>query len=306
MIAVLGPGGVGGFLAAALTRAGEEVIVVAREATPQAGIEVQSRLLGDFAVTPPVTTRLTDPPDVLFVCTKATTLEPALDRIVIQPGLVIPLLNGVEHMAALRQRFDRVLAAVIRIDSDRPEPGRIVQKSPGARIDLAGQPPAVAGALARAGFEVRTGDSEPRVLWSKLTRLNALALTTSAADRPLGFIREDPRWRSALEGAVRETAAAANAEGAALDPADTLAELDQAHADLGSSMQRDIAAGRAPELDAIAGAVIRAADRHTLDHPVTTWLHDRVAARIKNSPRDSACAAGERWIKRGKVAGGDA
>ena len=61
---------------------------------------------------------------------------------------------------------------------------------------------------------------------------------------------------------------------------DTLAELEQAHADLGSSMQRDIAAGREPELDAIAGAVIRAADRHGLDHPVTSWLRDRVAARI--------------------------
>jgi 2-dehydropantoate 2-reductase len=281
MIAVLGPGGVGGFLAAALTHAGEDVIVVAREAAAFSEIHIRSRLLGEFAATPEVTTRLTTAPNVLFVCTKATTLEPALDRIATQPGVVIPLLNGVEHMAALRRRFDRVLAAVIRIDSDRPEPGRIVQKSPGARIDLAGEPPAIAGPLARAGFEVRTGESEPRVLWSKLTRLNALALTTSAADRPLGFIREDPRWRSALEGAVRETGAAANAEGAAIDPADTLAELEQAHADLGSSMQRDIAAGREPELDAIAGAVIRAADRHGLDHPVTTWLHGRVAARIR-------------------------
>src|SRR5436305_594747 len=99
MIAVLGPGGVGGFLAAALTRAGEHVVVVAREATARPGIEVHSRLLGDFAVTPPVTTRLTDPPEALFVCTKATTLEPALDRIATQPRVVIPLLNGVEHMA---------------------------------------------------------------------------------------------------------------------------------------------------------------------------------------------------------------
>lgn len=279
MIAVLGPGGVGGFLAAALRRAGEDVIVVAREPAAFSEIHVRSRLLGDFAATPEVTTRLTTAPDVLFVCTKATTLEPALDRIAAQPGVVIPLLNGVEHMAALRRRFDRVLAAVIRIDSDRPEPGRIVQKSPGARIDLAGEPPAIAAPLARAGFEVRTGESEPRVLWSKLTRLNALALTTSAADRPLGFIREDPRWRSALEGAVRETAAAANAEGAALDPVDTLAELDQAHADLGSSMQRDIAASRETELDAIAGSVLRAAARHGLACPTIEHLAAQVARR---------------------------
>ncbi|MBV9310195.1 MAG: hypothetical protein JOZ73_05155, partial [Solirubrobacterales bacterium] len=32
-IAVLGPGGVGGFIAAALSRAGEDVLVIAREGT---------------------------------------------------------------------------------------------------------------------------------------------------------------------------------------------------------------------------------------------------------------------------------
>ena len=66
---------------------------------------------------------------------------------------------------------------------------------------------------------------------------------------------------------MAETAAVAAADGATLDPAATLAELEAAHAELGSSMQRDIAAGREPELDAIAGAVLRAAARHGLRCP---------------------------------------
>ena len=287
MIAVLGPGGVGGYLAAALERAGHPVVVVAREDTAErivsGGIAVQSRVLGDFTAAPAATARLSDSVDVLFVATKANALDAALDRVAAPPALVIPLLNGIEHMGTLRRRFDHVHAAVIRIDSDRPEAGRIVQKSPTARIDLAGEPPPVADPLRQAGFEVRTGEPEARVLWSKLTRLNALALTTSAADRPIGYIRADPRWRSALEGCIRETAAVANAERAGLDPADTLAELEQAHADLGSSMQRDIAAGREPELDAIAGAVIRAGVRHGLELPVTVWLRNRVATRIERA-----------------------
>jgi 2-dehydropantoate 2-reductase len=44
-------------------------------------------------------------------------------------------------------------------------------------------------------------------------------------------------------------------------------------------MQRDIAAGREPELDAIAGAVIRAAARHNLRCPTVRWLTGRVAGR---------------------------
>jgi hypothetical protein len=31
-------------------------------------------------------------------------------------------------------------------------------------------------------------------------RLNALACTTSASDRPIGLIRSDPEWRAALDG----------------------------------------------------------------------------------------------------------
>jgi 2-dehydropantoate 2-reductase len=285
-IAVLGPGGVGGFIAAALARAGQDVVVVAREPTAELinrdGIEVRSAVLGDFRARPTATPRLERSVEVLIVATKATALDSALARIEAEPGQVVPLLNGIEHLDRLRRRFERVAAGVIRIDSDRPEPGRVVQKSPSARVDLAGDDPAV-GRLAQrlqgAGIEVRTGQSEAQLMWSKLMRLNALACTTSAADRTLGPIRDDPEWRTVLEACVEETAAVARAEGAALDARDTLDELERAHADLGSSMQRDLAAGREPELDAIAGAVIRAGARHGLACPTVTRLRDLIAAR---------------------------
>ena len=44
-------------------------------------------------------------------------------------------------------------------------------------------------------------------------------------------------------------------------------------------MQRDIASGREPELDAIAGAVLRAGARNGLRCPTVQWLAERVAAR---------------------------
>ncbi len=292
-IAVLGPGGVGGFVAAALSRQGVAVMVIAREPTAtqvaEHGIEVRSRTLdADFTAHPQVTTELSTPVDHLLVATKAGGLEAGLDRVQADPGLVVPLLNGLDHMEVLRTRFgsERVAAGVIRIESDRPRPGVIVQTSPVARVDLAAEDPSLepavrslAAQLHAAGLETRVSASERQVLWSKLARLNALSLTTSASDRPIGLVRTDPRWRSALEGAVSETVAVANADGAHLDPADTLAELDQAHAELGSSMRRDIAAGREPELDALAGAVLRAAARHGLRCPTVTWLAERVAQR---------------------------
>jgi 2-dehydropantoate 2-reductase len=287
-VAVLGPGGVGGFVAAALARARVNVVVVAREPAATAlsltGVTVRSAALGNFVAHPGVVAELKEAVDVLLVATKATGLEGALDQINAPPGLVVPLLNGVEHLAVMRERLgrDRVVAGVIRIESDRPRPGEIVQTSPGCRIDIAGARPEVmelAQALEVAGIATRTGATEANVMWSKLVRLCALALTTSAADRPLGFVRSDPRWRSALDNAVAETARVAAAEGATLEPAATIAELESAHAELGSSMQRDIAAGREPELDAIAGAVLRAGARHGIRCPTISWLTERVAQR---------------------------
>jgi 2-dehydropantoate 2-reductase len=291
-VAVLGPGGVGGFVAAALTRAGIGTVVVARPETAaiinQRGLEIrESAVLGPFTAHPPAVERLEEEVDVLLVATKAGGLVEALERVAVEPGLVVPLLNGVEHMDVLRERFgDSLVAGVIRVESDRPEPGVIVQSSPGAQVDIASAPeklvPAVsalADALGGAGLQVRTGDPAAVVLWSKLARLAPLALTTSASDRPIGFVRSDPRWRSALEGAVRETVAVAQTEGADLDATRTLEELQSAHAELGSSMQRDIAAGRSPELDPVVGAVLRAGARHGLRSPTLAWLRDQVARR---------------------------
>lgn len=303
-IAVLGPGGVGGFLAAALERCGERATVVAREPTArhisEAGIEVDSRRLGHFTVHPPAVSSLRTGTEVLLVATKAVGLDRALDRIDVTPELVVPLLNGLDHMDVLRKRFgpDRVAAGTIRIESDRPEVGRILQTSPFLRVDLASDRPEpaehlalLAGTLERAGVPAKVCPSEAQILWSKLVRLNALALTTSAIDRPIGVIRSDPEWRGALRGCIEEAAAVARADGAEIDPSARLAELDEAHPELGSSMQRDIAAGREPELDAIAGSVLRAAQRHRIDCPIITRLTMQVAARAGIAPPAVATAA---------------
>lgn len=292
-VAVLGPGGVGGLVAAALAHAGEEVVVVAREATAEViareGIEVSSVRLGHFRASPHATARLDQDVDVLIVATKATALAEALERVQGEPALVVPLLNGIEHLDALRVRFgaERVVAAVIRVDSQRPAAGRVVHTSQYLRIDLSDersgqreQIARLAAALERAGIPVRVGGSGAEVMWSKLVRLNALALTTSAFDATIGEIRADPGRRATLEAAVSETAAVAAADGAAIDPAATLAELEQAHPELTSSMHRDIADGRAPELDAIAGAVLRAARRHGMSCRTVSELADQVARRL--------------------------
>ncbi len=296
-IAVLGPGGVGGLLAGALDRAGAQVVVVARESTAavisEHGLRVSSVSLGEFVARPRVLERLAEPVDALIVATKAAGLAPALERIATPPKLVLPLLNGLDHIALLREHFtaDSVVAGSIRVEADRPQAGVVVHTSPFLLVEMASRYARaregmreLENALNEAGVRARVLDSEAQVMWSKLVRLNALACTTSAYDKLLGEIRSTPALRADLVSAIEEGCAVGRAEGAQdVDPAKALAELTAAHATLGSSMQRDIAAGRPPELDAIPGSVLRAGARHGLQCPTIERLVAMIAARINTA-----------------------
>ena len=241
-VAVLGPGGVGGLIAGLLERdraqalaestnavsgrepdtavAGGEVIVVAQESTAAViardGLHVQSVTFGDFTAHPRAVARLQEPVDALIVATKAAGLAPALERIAVEPRVVLPLLNGLDHLTLLRERFTpgTVLAGSIRVEADRPAPGVIVHTSPFLLVSMAGAEPAVhpamqalADTLSHAGVPIKVQDSEADVMWSKLVRLNALACTTSAYDVLLGEIRSTPELRADLEGAIEEACA---------------------------------------------------------------------------------------------------
>ena len=138
-------------------------------------------------------------------------------------------------------------------------------------------------------------------MWSKLVRLNALACTTSAYDKLLGEIRSTPELRADLVGAIEEACRRRARRGRPTwTPASAIDELERAHDTLGSSMQRDIAAGRTPELDAIPGSVLRAAARHGLRCPTIERLvdddrrarRDRAAASLARRLRPRAERAG--------------
>jgi 2-dehydropantoate 2-reductase len=269
------------------------VTVVARRETAEAiasgGLQVSSAALDDsFSVRPRVVSTLDEDVDVLLVAPKATALGPALSQVRSSPGLVVPLLNGLAHRVPLAARFgDSAVAGTIRVESERVAPGVIEQRSPGVRIELASGDPARRGSLdslvstlAAAGITAAVGESEAEVTWSKLCRLCPLALTTTAFDRPLGPIRDTPELADQLRAAVEEACAVAAAEGASIDPRDTLAELTEAHATLSSSMARDVAAGNEPELDSIAYAVTAVGARHSVPTPTIASLAAMVSERV--------------------------
>src|SRR5207253_2183546 len=107
---------------------------------------------------------------------------------------------------------------------------------------------------------------------SKLVFLAAFALTTTAANKTTGEILSDPVWRQMGLSCIREASAVAVAKGAKIDADAVIAAVVKMPGNMRSSMQKDVEQGKTPELDAIAGPILRGAKRHSIEVPVTRRL----------------------------------
>ncbi|HEX7263156.1 MAG TPA: 2-dehydropantoate 2-reductase [Candidatus Dormibacteraeota bacterium] len=288
-VAVLGPGGVGGFLAAMLAREGSSVLVLGSEDTSRAiarsGIQLESRRFGDFVVSVQTASHLTASLDAYLVTVKATHLKDAVKRVsadAIGTGLVIPFLNGLEHVDFLRTVYPpaSVAAATIRIETTRVSPGLIRHTSPFAAIDISASAEnrdrvdAIARHLSAAGIDVRVRDDELAMLWDKFALLAPLALLTTHERANAGAVRTKRREDAiALIGEFADVAAA---DGVVIDRERGLQILDSMPESMETSMQRDQAAGRPLELDALGGALLRRAARAGIEVPVTRRLVDEL------------------------------
>ena len=284
-VGILGPGAVGAVLAVPLAEAGLDVVCIARPATA-AAITSQGLSLRHGSdvrtVRPRAVEELNEAVELLLVTVKATGLDDALGRIKSGAEVVLPLLNGLEHVETIRRRLDgHVLAGSIgKLEAYRDGPTEVVQTTATPLITVFPED-AATDLLRAAGLDVRAGESEPAVLWEKTVRLAPLAAATAITQLTLGELRSDDGWRSTLEAAVAEACAIAAADGVSLNEAAQWEILDTMPATVTTSTARDAAAGRPTELDAILGGVVRAARRLGVATPTL----DRLLAEAEQACR---------------------
>ncbi|MFJ8893364.1 ketopantoate reductase family protein [Leifsonia sp. NPDC102414] len=271
-IAVVGPGAVGGLLAWLLHRAGHDVVAVGRPATVAAFEEHGIEVRGDGAAAAfaaerfgtgvePVRASIDVPEGAsIILATKTYGLDDVLPGIAAShPVEVLSLLNGVEHMAPLRDALPGVpvAGAAIAVSALRASRSVIELRSPWVRIEA---PEAAAGfssvaALTDAGPAVRVRGTEVDVLWAKYRMLASIALLTSYWRQPVGAaISEDPELTEAL---LTEVVACSNASGAPASTLQLVEVLGGVPGGMRTSLQEDLAVGAPNELDALGGALLR-------------------------------------------------
>lgn len=287
--AILGAGAIGGMLGTALASLGHEVsLIVRREKIAGYPRELTlERPDGTLTARAKVIAELTEPTDVLWIATKTYQLNEALQSVVEVPPAIVPLLNGVDHVAVLRSRYseDRVIPATIAVEADRTRDGHFVQRSP-VRLNIASAGERllsdVAQELRDLGFLCSFIPSEESLLWGKLCFLGPFALVTSASGKNKGEILADPEWKKTLDNAFAEAKAVAEGYGAQIDMERIQAIVDSSPPTMRSSMAKDLAAGRPLELDGIAGPILRGASRWGIAVPTT----QRLVGQIEERERD--------------------
>ncbi len=276
---ILGVGAIGGLMATGLSAVGEDVTLVVRgsKIAEHPTTLSEEHAGGTLTASADIAARVADPVDVLWIATKTYQLEEALATVDCVPHMVIPLLNGVDHVAALRERFghDRVVPGTIAVEAERRAPGRFIQRSP-VRLNLAASgEPVLKDCVERLRGLDWTANfiaSEPTLLWTKLCFLEPFALVTSASGKNNGGILADAEWKGRMDSAVREACAVAAKEGAQVDPDKWVPAFSGMPATMRASMAKDLDAGRRLELDGIAGPVLRGGVRYGIPTPATASL----------------------------------
>jgi 2-dehydropantoate 2-reductase len=286
-ILVLGAGGIGGYFGGRLAQGGADVTFLVR---PRRAAQIAANGLviesPNGNATFPVKTVTAETVGsghdlVLFTC-KAYDLDSAMDAIapaMAGNAVVVPMLNGIGHLAKLDARFGRakVMGGTCQINVTVTPEGTVKHMEPLNRLifgerDGTETPraKAFADALAKTTVDWTLSTTIERDMWEKLMFLSALAATTCLFRGNIAEILAAPGGKAALERALAANVEIVTKCGVAPRPK----SVEFASARLltpgpaSSSMLRDLERGNPVEADHIVGFMLERAREHGIDDAI--------------------------------------
>jgi 2-dehydropantoate 2-reductase len=295
-IAIIGAGGVGGFLGGLLARAGHEVAFLARgqhlEAIRQRGLELRSRQFGDFTVKPKATSEPSElgENDLVLVAVKMYDFAVAAEaaKAAISPdGRALTIQNGLDAPRELAKLIppSQVLAGTASIEAAILRPGVIGHLVPMHSVtvsELEGPPTPrleqLAAELKAAGVHASVVPDGMAALWQKACGLIPFATLTAAAGCTLGELASEPASRDVAEALMDEAVAVADACGYDMRKASAgwrgfLQRGAETTPDFTSSLNRDFRAGKPTELEWLTGTMVRLACEKSVPVPTHQALY---------------------------------
>ncbi|MEB7537171.1 ketopantoate reductase family protein [Pantoea anthophila] len=287
-ILMAGAGATGGYFGARLAQAGQDVTFLVRERRFQ-----QLQMNGLVLQTPQGTEKL-EPQliqagslsghyDLVMITVKSFALEQVMEDIAPAVGpdtLIMPILNGMRHIATLQQRFgdDKVIGGLCKINATLGESGEVIQMTPLHQLYYGALDGNNDARLQRVDAALRTGQVDNRFsdnimdeLWEKWLLLSTLGAVCCLARGDTQQILTTRGGEALLQGIFSEILAVISAEGYQPRPAVTariFELLNNPETPMTSSMYRDLTQGFDIEADQVIGDLLLRAKRKGLMTPL--------------------------------------
>lgn len=304
-IAVVGLGGVGGYLGALLAEHYPHVTFVARgqrgESIKEHGLILHSEYRGERVCHPEKVVSSGEElevQDYIFVCVKTYSLEEALKSIegaVDEHTVVIPVMNGAdtgERARAILSKGQIVDSLIYIITFANPD-FSITQQGMYTIVWLG-----IADAdekqkeilkeadmlFNQAEIESRIAEDIKRQIWKKYIMNCAYNVETAAYDNTIGQLRDDTVKAKEYEALIHEAYDVAVAKGVAMRESDLDWLIRRFYEELSdgdtSSLQRDVEAHRQSEVDTFCGYLIREAKKSGVAVPVMERMEKMIVNRL--------------------------
>lgn len=285
---MLGAGGIGGYFGGRVAAGGGDVTFLVRptraERIAAEGLKIFSPH-GDVTLKPKTITAATEPFDAVLLSCKAYDLDSAIEAIAPAVGpdtLVVPLLNGLRHYAALDARFgtDRVAGGLAHIPVTLKPDGSIVHMGPLQRLIVGprseGQRArceALHAALEPGGFRPILSQTIEQAMWDKYVMLAAFAGLTCLMRAPVGAIMQARDGEAIADAFLAECTAVAEAAGrrpAEKPLSEARALMTTPGSSSTASMLRDLESGGRTEHEHILGDMVDRAKAAGIAAPMLT------------------------------------
>lgn len=228
-IAMMGAGGIGGYIGARLAEAGGDVSFIARgahlEAMRQGGLRIHSDAGNIFLPTVSASASPADigPVDLVIFAVKLYDGEKAaaaLGPLIARNTRVVTLQNGIDSIELLRRhvRDDKVIGGATYLSGFIGRPGEVVHAGGLQQILVGGHREPLIRELQAlcdraVGLELKPVADIDSVLWEKFVTLAAFSGATSLMRSGIGPILRDPEARIFVEQLRDEGMAVAAAAG---------------------------------------------------------------------------------------------
>jgi len=295
-IAIVGAGGVGGYLAAKLAYNDYDVTLVARgrhlKKISSDGLKVIEYKKEDFTVYPYVAENLSDDIyDVIFIATKSCDYESAcrsIEEAVDKNTLIIPLSDGLGVSSTLKKYLPSCVIGdgLIHVITELKSPGVIDRKSFTFYLQIGCSVENInlkilEQLLNYCDLKTSTKRSLQYERWKKYLFTSTMSLLTTYFDKPMGYIfNEILELMLDILLEIQKVAHAKNVDITSKDIEKTVNQASHVEYETKTVMQIEFENNNKTEFDLLVGYVVKEAQLLNISIPKMQKIYNSLHSRL--------------------------